>query len=540
MKNNMLSALDAHIQKLPEIYQPIYLHPEFSVLAARGCDDRLRVIAGVQQAMSLALGRPLRVLDLGCAQGFISLSLAALGCHVTGVDFSAENIAVCRELAHENPHLAVDFCVDRIECYIENIQYNQFDMVLGLSVFHHLVHENGIASVEKLLNKLADNSACLLLELALKQEPLYWASSLPDDPCSLLSAIAFFSVLSMHATHLGEVARPLFFASQRYWLLDGDAQSFERVCLEPHGLAPGTHGGSRRYYYSADKFLKWYRLDHPRGVFNRTEYARELAFLQHIPDDFKAPGFYGHGETQTACWIMMQRLEGDLLTVLLETKQPLDPARIMDEVLDQLCLLEQTGCYHNDLRTWNVMVQADGSCILIDYGSMVHEATDCAWPHNIYLAFILFLHELLSDKPVAPQPLRAVTFNPAQFPPPYADFVTRLWAEPRDNWSFALLRDLWHQTGQKRALASVPLSWPAGELWANAIEQALQTLNVHLRHLENQVARAEAKVIQVEQQTHQQLQAIYCSRSWRLTRPVRFLGSWLRGCLLAIRSDNQA
>ncbi|UNW13438.1 methyltransferase domain-containing protein [Xanthomonas phaseoli pv. phaseoli] len=62
-----------------------------------------------------ALGRPIRVLDLGCAQGYFSLNLAARGSIVHGADFLDRNVAVCRALAEEQGFVAATFECARIE-----------------------------------------------------------------------------------------------------------------------------------------------------------------------------------------------------------------------------------------------------------------------------------------------------------------------------------------------------------------------------------------------------------------------------------------
>ncbi len=60
------------VSRLPEVYQPIYGHPELSEHASRATEDRFEDIRRVYEVLSDHLGRPLRVLDLGCAQGFRS------------------------------------------------------------------------------------------------------------------------------------------------------------------------------------------------------------------------------------------------------------------------------------------------------------------------------------------------------------------------------------------------------------------------------------------------------------------------------------
>ncbi|MGC1000949.1 class I SAM-dependent methyltransferase, partial [Pantoea agglomerans] len=111
---------------------------------SRSCLDRLEKISSVYNYISEEKGRPLKVLDLGCAQGFFSLNLAELGAIVTAIDYSQPNIDVCNKLASENNNLKVEFFLGSIETVInERVMEGEFDLVLGLSVFHHLVYEHG-------------------------------------------------------------------------------------------------------------------------------------------------------------------------------------------------------------------------------------------------------------------------------------------------------------------------------------------------------------------------------------------------------------
>lgn len=68
--------LNAAVNSLPEFYQPIFNHEEWNDKPLRNCADRLPYIKNIYDALSEKLQRPLRVLDLGCAQGFFSFHLA--------------------------------------------------------------------------------------------------------------------------------------------------------------------------------------------------------------------------------------------------------------------------------------------------------------------------------------------------------------------------------------------------------------------------------------------------------------------------------
>src|ERR1700733_12673175 len=123
------------VAALPEIYQPIFGHPELSIQVTRACEDRLSHITQIYRTLEAKLNRPLRVLDLGCAQGYFSFSLAKFGALVHGVDFHGANIDVCNALAAAHPDLKVTFETGYVEEVIARLTQDQYDLVLGLSIF---------------------------------------------------------------------------------------------------------------------------------------------------------------------------------------------------------------------------------------------------------------------------------------------------------------------------------------------------------------------------------------------------------------------
>ncbi len=485
MNDFLLSPL---IADLPEIYQPVFGHPGLSTHVSRQCTDRLENIAAVHDALQGLLGRPLRVLDLGCAQGFFSLSLAERCGIVHGVDYLDKNIAVCKALATENQGLSVSFEVDRIENVINHLEADQYDLVLGLSVFHHLVHEHGVAKVRELLDRAGACSAALVGEFALRDEPLYWAPAQPHDPRTLLEGYAFVHELARHNTHLAPIPRPLYVASNHYWVLDGLAGKFDSWTTESHALAQGTHQGTRRYYFNADSVVKLFRFDHQRGAHNRQELQRESQFIANPPAGFRAPTCLASGTNDLEGWLVVQRLPGKLLLDMLREQTDIDHLAVLRAVLEQLTILEAAGLYHDDVRTWNVLLNGNETACLIDYGSISPKAQDCDWPENIFLAFFIFVRELATGIVEHPVPLRTVSISPYNLPQPYRAWAASLWKRPLREWRFKLMLDLLDtlpDINQSEALDSPQ------DVWTKAIENAIQIQSQMIHHQKGLFSEAE-------------------------------------------------
>ncbi len=471
----------ARVAELPELYQPIYGHPALSAGCSRSCTDRLESILSVHDAFARALARPLRVLDLGCAQGFFSFELASRGAQVLGVDYLPENIALCRALAQEHPEFAVRFEHGRIEERVESLVPGEFDLVLGLSVFHHLAHAEGAAAVVALLKKLAQCAEALLLEFALREEPLYWAHALPSDPQEWLEGIAFVHELGRFPTHLSEQARPLYVASQRFWCLGGHAAGFDHWSSESHALADGVYQGSRRYFFNAEQVCKYYHFDRPLGPVNRRDHGRAVALLSEPAAGFPAPRLIAWGKNAVRGWLIYARQPGRLLLDLLNESAPLDRPALVAQVLEQLAALEAAGLYHSDVRVWNVLVDEAGAARLIDYDAITHSVADCAWPGNVHLAFLLFVRELFVG-PVQVAPTRTVALSPFGLPEPYQAWALSFWQRPLSQWSFREMAQAWRTIviageAPPRAVALDGMS-----AWLKAVEEAVQALRDYSVH----------------------------------------------------------
>lgn len=429
------------VSQLPEIYQPIYLHPELSEVVSRTCEDRLIYLTAVHNGLRNKLGRPVRVLDLGCAQGFFSLNLAALGAKVHGVDYLDKNVAVCQALADEFPGLQASFETGSIEAAIDRIRSDQFDLVLGLSVFHHLIHEHGLDFVHQLLNRLSQVTTVGLFEIALKNEPLYWGPSQPDDPRQILKHYSFVHELGRHNTHLSTIVRPLYFASNRFWYLSEQFGSFDAYKSDSHAYAKGVHQGTRRYYFGEDRVVKVYRLDVPAlQEPNFQEHQKEIIFLSNPPAGFSVPKLILHGDSSGELWLVREQIEGRVLSEYFELGLPYNHELIIDDVLRQLVTLEKAGLYHEDVRCWNILIGTENQGILLDYGAISTSRKDCVWPYDLIMSFVIFVREVVSRKTYTPNPIRRPWLDIGVLPVKYRNAFLTLFSKPKEQRSFTVLQ----------------------------------------------------------------------------------------------------
>ncbi|WP_249054581.1 methyltransferase domain-containing protein [Xanthomonas nasturtii] len=533
-------SMGALVAALPEKYQPIFAHPELTDGSSRGCEDRLLLIRQCAQRLQATLGRPLRVLDLGCAQGFFSLNLAADGHTVHGVDFLDLNVNVCKALAAENPSFAASFEHGTVEDVIDRLEPGRYDLVLGLSVFHHLVHARGILSVSELCRKLSEKTAAGVFELALHEEPLYWAPSLPQDPAEILSSYAFLRLLSRQETHLSAVSRPLYFASSQFWYVDGIIGDFTSWTAESHAHGRGTHLQSRRYYFGPQVFVKRMTLAvEDRAEINLREFVNEVEFLSNPPLGYPAPRLIASLNDSRDLFLARSMMDGRLLSQAIDDGSAYDADEIIAQILEQLVLLERAGLYHNDVRCWNILITPEMRAVLIDYGAISTNAADCSWLEDLLFSFLITVKEILERRVVSPSPSREPALDFTTLPARYCNAFVALFGQNRSQLTFALLQ----QCLQQADAAPAPL--PEWASIYRRLHDALLVYNARLSavHIETEHHRVElaARGAAIEQfresaskeqgrfQLLEQQIAASESRCQRLEEDSEKLAAWAKG-----------
>ena len=212
----------------PYIYQPIFGLPEDKQPpSARNGYDRLKVIKSVYLNMSASEKRPLKVLDLGCNAGFYSLELARLGAEVVGIETNPGFYKLCNYLKTCNKLQNVSFTNENFVDLYEANKIGSFDLILGLSIFHHIASRYTYSKARKILEDLALN-ASVLLELALhdevgargKKEGPSWAKSQPKNYRDWLVNFDWVHEMGRFQTPSSQTSRPMLFGSNKFIALD--------------------------------------------------------------------------------------------------------------------------------------------------------------------------------------------------------------------------------------------------------------------------------------------------------------------------------
>ncbi len=403
--------LKSAVSDLPELNQPIYQHSELSDISSQHFENVLNYIHQIHDALKTKLNRPLKILDLGCSQGFISLNMASwqglktMGGgdidkgYVCSIDSLDKNIHVCKLLAEEHLDYKINFFQLRVEDAIINLQAGYYDILIGLNIFQNLFKQYGLEPTKYLIKILSAKVPICIFEPALKSEPFNWAASLPEDYREMFNAFDCVKLLAYNDTNISNVKRPLIFASNKYiYFKSLGLLEINKALRKPNDYLPEDI--NKRYFFCDDKFVKFYskKIGDAEAVFTNA-----VEFLKNMDGKHGFPKFIEFENNSDELWIVRQNIEGRTLTSVINNNEPYDAWDIIKQTLNWLIILEQHGYYHCDLfpNLSNLVLDLNGKVHLIDYCSIVNEKKKKKFfIKSIIIQIFIFMYEILERKDI--------------------------------------------------------------------------------------------------------------------------------------------
>lgn len=425
------AALLAEHASLPEPRQPAWGLRARHGAAEGACDERLAVLLPLLQALPHI--DTLRILDLGCAQGYFTLGLAhaltAQGCavEIVGVDRNEDNIRFCEALAahHGIParFVRATFGTD----FIRRQEAPGWDVVLALDAAGLVGDAEGVPG--EVVSLLRDSSRIVLCEFSEPPRPaeLAAARSALDQP--MLATRAFRRRIASFPDR-GGAMRTLHVCSDSMAWVGGRWFAFDRVADRSHAGIPDAFAQQRRFFLGAHAMVKGFRGDGRYGDFNRKELAVEAEVLHALQGEpGRYPELLARADDGDVVWLARGMLPGQLLSERIAAGD-IDRDALALGLLDELAHLESLGFNHGDLRCWNCLV--NGSALrLIDFGALVREASPL---HRLALSAVLL--ELASGEPRHEQPFYASVHPVEAYPPTWRPLVCYLRGMPKVAFSY--------------------------------------------------------------------------------------------------------
>ena len=485
--NEPTSELLELVASLPEVYQPIYGHEDLE--SSRSAETpRIAALLETIELLSEQEGRHSRVLDLGSAQGYVGFRLAELGHHVTGIEYLEANVAVAEAVANEHPQLDAVFIHGDVADVSSLVELESYDVVLGLSVLHHIADRNGHDAARDLVARLAEHIPNGFFELALASEPLPWAAALPHEPRATIAPFAFIHELARSATHLSEIQRPLFFCSQRWVIVGGALKPIRRWSTKSHAQSIGVQKLAMRYFWLDGSLTKVAaRVDDtvPDATLGklRDDLRREARVLEALHRvDVDAPTLLDFFDGPHETILTRTMYAGDLVSDVLDSLTTDERQVVTTNVIDELALLESHGLFHSDVRLWNIVLDRDlRRAHLIDYGAVRSQPVDVVAPYDAYLSFVLFLSALWASTPdqTGERLPRSLAIDGAELPASVVELVTLFLTHDRNANVFSDLRADWERlltSGPDSLWPRIPLSWD----WLSAAHRHLESVTAAL------------------------------------------------------------
>ena len=384
--------ITAAVQALPLFYQPIFGYEVQGAKPVRNCEDRLADVKKIYDLLSAELGRPLRVLDLGCAQGYFSLHAAKWGGVVTGLDFEQANIDLCRLLARDNPNFKVNFVQSTIEDFLPGVKAGEYDLVLCFSVLHWCVKFSGFELIQALLTDLAQKIEIGIFEFALASD--FPGNNLPTNYREFLIGYPFVRALSYNEwNERNTVKRPLCLASTKY-------AYFENLgLLKIDDVLASPYNTRTTNYFCGDKFVKLFNMN---TQVEQDRVQRDLKFLNTFGGQRGLPRLYisltEQDEAGMRVFIVRDAIKGKTLLEKIANGENFDRWDTIRQILEWLVFFEQYGYYHGDVSTSNFIYGDDGKVYPIDYESMRTTTQLFLWAYSVRLQFLYFMNSLLEPR----------------------------------------------------------------------------------------------------------------------------------------------
>jgi O-antigen chain-terminating methyltransferase len=355
-----------------EYYQPAYMIGGLNLVPKRECKDRCRAIEKSLNCSAAGL----KILDIGSSLGYVCYYFADRSAITEGWESNPDNAEAARLIGRMN---GIPAAIKTKELNIEaikEIQPREYDIIIMLSVLHHIVYSKGLEYTQELIRELFDKAPTLIVELAVKDEDttLYWNEALPEDELAIFDMIRGeieISKIGEFQTHLSQKTRPLYKISKIHNTLTVNNKVYfydkkTSFAYKDSELPYWNPRFGRSYYFSDNYIIKEYMID--RIDDNIRQIAAEIGnmlFLNKI-SKLKSTKLIDFEIKDNRAIIVFAKDHGKLVSDILSNNE-INPEIVAKDILEFLAVLEENNCHHNDIRSWNILWDGEHAQV-IDYG----------------------------------------------------------------------------------------------------------------------------------------------------------------------------
>ncbi len=338
--------------KIVEPYQPLFGLTIPNYQPKRITKDRVETI---EKHLNKNVNG-IRILDLGSSLGYIPLYLASKGALATGWENNENNLHVSNILKEINSSNAV-FSNNSLDLNTYKlINSDNFDVVIILSLLHHIIHFQGIDACKTILNYILDNVPQVYIEFATKNElvDLYWINSLPENILSLIENKEDYHIelLEEYSTHLSTTKRPLYSISKKSLKVNNRYYIVKDMKFKAYNESPV---GIPRVYYTCDKyFIKYSSFEFNNNSSHLKErLIKEVYFSSSLNKYPNISHLIDYEISPKNAFLVYEKLNGDILSNNISILPFATKIKIIKQIINIVNDLKSLGVYHNDIRLWN-------------------------------------------------------------------------------------------------------------------------------------------------------------------------------------------
>ncbi len=379
-------------------YQPLYGLSGFGE-GQRGTKDRCEAI---YKYFSNDVDG-MRILDVGCYAGYATFYFADRGAHTVGTDNRSENIEICN-LTKEITGVPAEFKVEEFSPEsIKLIKPGAYDAVMILSVLHWTIHDNGLKYVQKCMADLLEKVPMVIVELAQKGEDkkLYWDKAMPKNDLDIFAKAKDIKIekIGTFPTHLSDKRRPIYVVTKKHVTVNNNKYAFDKKFTAAYEGAPKWRPINSEYYIGKDIFLKQYNYNKLTDQTTRQTINEINFFLQNesVLNNLKvqnAPKLLDFEIGTERTTLVFSRLKGRLLDE--RSKQGIDVStaeNIASQLLEVFAKLEEGNLFHNDIRSWNILIDGNNKPYVIDFELVSGQQIE-----DNYVAFFWAINTMLTGE----------------------------------------------------------------------------------------------------------------------------------------------
>jgi hypothetical protein len=365
-KSDLANALQVEYTKLRFIQQPLIHNmeaiPGFSIQALQ-FDSICQLVAKLEDY----LGRKLKILEIGSAQGFFGLQLAEKGHKVVSIEWEEENIQFIKNLRRSFPN-PVPFEIFKIDVdRISELNEIEFDLSISMGSLVQVYRTLNLTSQKTFFDFVENNSKLAIWDIPVFEENASWNWAIKLDPLEDFIYSPFLYELGRFRRHIRGSKWPLIVTSKNFAYTGKSIFKFESS--QVHFEHPFSEGKqlNRRTINLGRKILKieLHSITKKSApvVFEEFNFLEDKRIKENNAIGFPKVISTNYGEYVSQ--FSRESVEGMRLDLALNLQNRTEIRKSLVSMTAELAL---SGVFPNDLRPWNVMW--DGSaCRPIDFAS---------------------------------------------------------------------------------------------------------------------------------------------------------------------------